>query len=137
MSAQFDRLTQRLARLSSRRRDAAAAARRRQIVIQGLIRAASSAADTNPADKPDAPTVTTLSRSTTQRVGVYFRKDTYQDAKRAHYSDYLAGEFDSPGAVSRWIGTEIIEHAPAAPPDRRQPAGRARGRGLHQESGPH
>ena len=86
MSAQSDRLTQRLARLSSRRRDAAAAAKRRQIVIQGLIRAASSAADTNPADKPDTPTVTTLSRSTTQRVGVYFRKDTYQDAKRAHYT---------------------------------------------------
>ena len=118
MSAQSDRLTQRLAQLSSRRRDAAAAARRRQNVIQGSIRAALSAADTNPAETPDAPTVTTLSSSTTKRVGVYFRKDTYEDAKRAHYSDYLAGEFDSPGALSRWIGTVMVEHARRTPQQR-------------------
>ena len=120
MSAQSDRLTQRLAQLSSRRRDAAAAARRRQNVIQGSIRAALSGADTNPAETPDAPTVTTLSSSTTKRVGVYFRKDTYEDAKRAHYSDYLAGEFDSPGALSRWIGTAITEHAHRTPQQRSQ-----------------
>lgn len=120
MTARPNRFTQRLAKQAAPKTEAATAPKTRHDLNQTAIREAALApAAPVAAETPAAPSGA-VSGATTKRVGVYFRKDTYEDAKRAHYSDYLAGEFDSPGALSRWIGTAITEHAHRTPQQRSQ-----------------